>query len=106
MTDKSVNSITVDDSEQRARVHEIVDLVLDCNGFGRRNQELTGELPTCFIWFCGHTATLEVQLCEDGWYAGAPWQEFTFDLEGIISRAKINALRYALAAALEGKEGA
>lgn len=106
MCEKSVNSVNPvnDDSEQRKRIHEIVDIVLDTNGFGRRKCETTGNLPTCFLWFCGHTATFEVQLHENGWEPGAPWTEFVFDVDGIITRNKIEALRYACAAALEGKE--
>ena len=101
MDSKSVKS---DDNLNRARLHEILDIVLDCNGFGKRKCEATGDLPTCFIWFCGHTATFEVQLHENGWEPGAPCDSFEFDLEGIVSRAKIEALRYACAAALEGKD--
>lgn len=54
---------------RRAEVHRVLDLVLDINGLGRRQEKLTGNLPTAFFKFSGHVANVSVEVCEKGWRA-------------------------------------
>lgn len=61
----------MDESKIRAKMHEILDLVLDINGMLPRAQEDTGNAPTAFFFFCGHVADVEVSVHEKGWYAYA-----------------------------------
>ena len=105
MTNTTVN---FDPAVQRARIHEILDIVLDGNGFGQRKIEVTEDLPTLFFEFSGHVAWVEVRLYPDGWSINNTrdaYTEFTFETEEPISDTKVSALRYAVASALEGKEG-
>lgn len=55
------------EKRRRADVHRVLDLVLDINGLDRRQEKLTGNLPTAFFDFSGHTAFLYVRVCENGW---------------------------------------
>lgn len=52
---------------RRAGLHKLLDLVLDINGVDRRDREITGELPTAFFNFCGHTASAHIRVCVHGW---------------------------------------
>ena len=51
----------------REQAHELLDLCLDINGIEERHQELTGNLPTVFFEFNGHTAGIHVRVYEEGW---------------------------------------
>lgn len=96
-----------DAKKQRERIHEILDIVLDGNGLGRRKIEVTEDLPTLFFEFSGHVAWVEVRLYPDGWSLDNNREahtDFTFETDEPISDTKVSALRYAVAAALEGKE--
>lgn len=53
-----------------AEVHEIVEMAIQVNGFGARDQEFTGDLPTVFIIMHGHVACLEISIHEHGWNFG------------------------------------
>ena len=55
------------EKRHRADVHRVLDLVLDINGLDRRQKKLTGNLPTAFFDFSGHTACLYVRVFENGW---------------------------------------
>lgn len=60
------------DWEKRAALHKIFDLVLDINGLGKRKRSLTGDKPTAFLDFSGHTAAIEVWVYENGWSSESP----------------------------------
>ena len=97
------NSVNFD--EQRARIHEILDIVLDGNGFNKRKAPDTGELPTLFFEFSGHTAGLQVLLYPYGWQVERRrCSEFNIDVSKPISEVTMKALKYGVLAALEGKE--
>ncbi len=71
--------------EEKARnwelMHEILDIVLDTNGFGCRKREETGALPTVFLRFSGHVSALDIDLYEDGWQRnGSPMKNFYFPI--------------------------
>lgn len=104
MTEANVN---FDPVVQREKIHKILDIVLDGNGVGRRKCEITEDLPTLFFEFSGHVAWVEVRLYRDGWSINNnrdAYTDFEFGTDEPISDTKIEALRYAVAAALEGKE--
>lgn len=51
----------------REQLHEMLDLVLDINGAEARTREETGNKPTAFMTFNGHTYTLDIQIHKNGW---------------------------------------
>ena len=53
------------------KVNEILQLCFEINGFEEREREKTGNKPTIFVEFMGHTAVLEIQIHQTGWYAYA-----------------------------------
>lgn len=53
--------------EKRKLLHEILDLVLDINGFEQRRRKYTGDKPTAFFRFNGHVCDIEVDIHEQGW---------------------------------------
>lgn len=55
------------DAEKREKLHQILDLVIDINGFDSRRVSLTGDKPTAFFWFSGHVSSLEVFLYTRGY---------------------------------------
>ena len=94
-----------DYEENRRKIHEILDIVLDTNTLERRTSERTGTLPTVCFRFSGLSARAVVELYPDGWYGGQESEDFTFDTDKEISQQKIDALRRECEAALEGKSG-
>lgn len=59
----------MNDKEKREKLHQLLDLVLDINGFESRKQSLTGNKPTAFFQFSGHTAGAAIQIYQNGWSA-------------------------------------
>lgn len=59
------------ETRRREPIHRMLDLVLDINGLKERKQEITGNLPTAFFEFCGHTCRVAADVCSSGWAAGA-----------------------------------
>lgn len=51
----------------RAALHRLLDVVLDVNGFEKRQREKTGDKPTVFFELFGHTAECEVRVHKTGW---------------------------------------
>ena len=54
-------------SVTREQIHEMLDLVLDINGMEARTREKTGDKPTVFVRFYGHTCSLEIDIYKKGW---------------------------------------
>ena len=103
MCEKSVNSVIP--SEQRARLHEILDIVIDGNGFENRSKDETGNLPTIMFEFMGHVSRLEVRIYGDGWdYDCKGRQYFEFSTKEPIGAEEVAALRNAVEFALSEKE--
>lgn len=63
--------------EKRIRkdIHKALDMVLDINGIGRRTQGSTGNLPTAFFNFSGHTAGIYADIHKNGWTPDGPFPE-------------------------------
>lgn len=55
------------EKRMRAKVHKVVDLVLDINGLCPRRRSETGDKPTAFMYFSGHVAGISVDICKNGW---------------------------------------
>lgn len=99
------DTVKFDPAVQRAKIHEILDIVLDGNGFNKRKSPDTGDLQTVFFEFTGHTAEIQVLLYPNGWHAERRrCSEFNFDTDKPISEVTMKALEYGVRAALEGKE--
>lgn len=50
------------------KVHEILEMVLEINTTYERRQNVTGNKPTAFFGFSGHTASLDISVYQNGWY--------------------------------------
>lgn len=55
------------EKRKRERIHKLLDVVLDINGFEKRQQEKTGNLPTAFFEFSGHVYWVEVSAYKQGY---------------------------------------
>lgn len=55
------------DKRKRDKIHRILDLVFDINGMEERKRDITGDKPTAFLYFYGHTTELEVSVHSEGW---------------------------------------
>jgi len=89
----------------RKQMHEILDIVLDGNGFEARKRELTGSLPTLFFTLWGHTGDVTVNLHLDGWYAGCPKdKEWEFSYTNVNSAEKMEAFKSAVLEAVGPKK--
>ena len=64
-------------AEKRIRgdIHKALDIVLDINGLDCRTHGLTGNLPTAFFYFSGHTAGIYADIHKDGWIPYGPSPE-------------------------------
>lgn len=56
---------------RRAKLHRILDQVLDINGLEARKREKTGFKPTAFYLVFGHTGDLSVSVHSTGWHTGS-----------------------------------
>lgn len=56
---------------RREPIHEMLDMVLDINGLGKRNRAHTGSLPTAFFEFSGHIGAVMIRVCPHGWSCSA-----------------------------------
>ena len=99
------HDVAWDYEENRRKIHEILDIVLDTNTLEGRTSDRTGTLPTVCFRFSGLGAKLVVELYPDGWYGGQDSEDFTFNTDTEISQQRIDAMRRECEAALEGKPG-
>lgn len=53
--------------ENRKKLHEILDIVLDTNSLYSRKRAETGTLPTVFMNFSGHVSQINIDVHPDGW---------------------------------------
>lgn len=52
---------------RRKKVHEILEMVLEINSTYCRCKGKTGNKPTAFFSFSGHTTGIDVSVNKDGW---------------------------------------
>ena len=67
------------DHRVRNRVKEIVGLAMLINDTPTTRKE-TGDKPTVFVDFSGHTCGLIVAVCEKGWDREPPYNETNFEM--------------------------
>ncbi len=91
------------ETDNRERLHEILDIVLDCNGTGKRIAGKTGTMPTAFFSFSGHVAMLTVDIYPDGYETN--WFNKTFRMytDRPIEQSIVNDIRECAEDALENK---
>lgn len=101
------HDVAWDYEENRRKIHEILDIVLDTNTLESRTSERTGTLPTMCFRFSGICARVTAEIYPDGWSGGAAsdCMEFTFNTDTEISQQAIDAMQRECEAALEGKSG-
>lgn len=91
-----------DEAENRKKLHEFLDIVLDGNGFGKRSRRETGTLPTLFFRYSGHVAGLDVDLCVNGWESGvSPDKQWYINIDEPISDEVIDSIRTAINDAMQ-----
>lgn len=99
------HDVAWDYEENRRKIHEILDIVLDTNTLEGRTSECTGTLPTVCFRFSGLSARAVVELYPDGWHGGQESEDFDFDTDAEISQQAIDAMRRECEDALKGKAG-
>ena len=99
------HDVAWDYEENRRKIHEILDIVLDTNTLEGRTSDRTGTLPTVCFSFSGLIARVVAEIYPDGWSGGQECKEFDFDTDTKISQERIDAMRRECEAALEGKPG-
>jgi len=75
---------------EREGLHRLLDLVIDINGLEERRQEISGNLPTAFFGFNGHTAGAHVQVYNQGWndFNDPDFSVYSWDFQGIDNYIK------------------
>lgn len=89
----------------RRMLHELLDIAINTNGYEKRKREESGNLPTVFLFFSGHTADVSFSINKDGWVAGDEADYRTniyFDEE--ISKEKVEEVRAECMNALADKD--
>lgn len=90
------------EEENRKKLHELLDIVLDGNGLGERSRAQTGTLPTLFFRFSGHVARVDIDLCSNGWTPGMTYDKnwyistdepITTDVVDDVRAEVLNAMR-------------
>ena len=99
------HDVAWDYEENRRKIHEILDIVLDTNTLEGRNIEKTGTLPAVSFRFSGICGKVVADIYQDGWHGGQDCKGFYFDTDMEISQERIDAMRRECEAALEGKAG-
>ena len=101
------HDVAWDYEENRRKIHEILDIVLDTNTLEGRTTERTGTLPAVCFRFSGISGKVLADIYPDGWCAGAAsdYLEFTFNTDAEISQQAVDAMQRECEAALEGKSG-
>lgn len=99
------HDVAWDYEENRRKIHEILDIVLDTNTLEGRTSDRTGTLPTVRFIFSGLSGQAIVELYPNGWHGGQDWEEFTFNTDMEISQQAIDAMRRECETALGDKNG-
>ena len=94
--------------ETREKLHELLDLALDVNGFEDRRTEVTGCMPTVFFSFSGHVNQLEIEISPEGWKdEERPREIFRTYLDAPVPDSFVESIKKCARVALwEGKEKA
>ena len=86
----------LDETENRRKLHELLDIVLLCNGYEARECDKTGTAPTMFFNFSGHVGSVSVRLFNNGWNSYTPCDfDWWIPLNEPISNNVVEAIRIA-----------
>lgn len=89
----------------RNQLHEILDIVIQTNGFNQRRRTKTGTLPTVFFNYSGHVNSLSIDLHADGWATSqGPTKTWDLSFDEPISDNVIATIRREMDAALSDKK--
>lgn len=89
----------------RKQMHELLDIVLDGNGFESRKRDNTGTLPTLFFEYSGHVNMVRIDLHSDGWQCGSTYDaQFERYLTNPLKQEEIDGFRAKVQAALTEKK--
>lgn len=87
------------------QLHEILDIVIQTNGFNQRRRTKTGTLPTVFFNYSGHVNSLSIDLHADGWTTSqGPTKSWDLSFDEPISDIVIETIRREMEAALSDKK--
>lgn len=84
------------EQEKMQKVMELIQIAIGINGMDSRDQELTGNLPTVFLYYSGHVSLLEFRVFRTGYvckekaeavnmYINNPIDEFNLEYNAIKS---------------------
>lgn len=91
--------------ENRRKLHELLDIVLDTTGFDGRQVRYTGNLPSMNFYFYGHIGAVSVYMHTEGWKQGnAADRDWFIETDRPIEDYEIDDVREEAGKALEGKE--
>lgn len=91
-----------DEAENRKKLHELLDIVLDANGIDVRKRDVTGTLPTLFFEFSGHVAQVSIRLHKNGWQPSASWdRSWDFYTNEPMTDKHIESVRAAVSDAMK-----
>ena len=97
--------MTKDQEIIRKQMHELLDIVLEGNGFESRKRDNTGTLPTLFFEYSGHVNMVRIDLYSDGWQSGSTYDaRFERYLTNPIKPEEIDSFRVKVQAALTEKK--
>lgn len=89
----------------RNQLHEILDIVIQTNGFNQRRRTKTGTLPTVFLNYSGHVNRLSIDLHADGWVTSqGPTKTWDLSFDEPIPDNVIATIRREMDAALSDKK--
>lgn len=89
----------------RNQLHEILDIVIQTNGFNQRRRTKTGTLPTVFFNYSGHVNSLSIDLHADGWATSqGPTKTWDLSFDEPIPDNIIATIRREMDAALSDKK--
>ena len=86
------------------KLHELLDIVLLCNGLEKRRRIDTGIMPTMFMRFSGHVASVNIELYRNGWNEGnnneSDHLDWWVDIDKPIPEKVVESIRAAADSAL------
>ena len=92
------------EEENRRKLHELLDIVLDGNGLGERSRAQTGTFPTLFFRFSGHVAKVDIDLCSNGWTPGMTYDKnWYISTDEPITTDVVDDVRAAVLEAMQNK---
>ena len=93
-----------DKAENRKKLHELLDIILDGNSLEARSRGTTGTLPTLFFDYSGHVANINIRLFKNGWATGSNWdKDWRIKTDEPITDVVLADIRATISAAMEDR---